>query len=188
MNSRKRVRYVDGQILSAADFQAEQQYLLDRHRLHNLSCHGLGVISGLKVSVSTDGSADDSVTVHVSPGLAIDCLGDELHVPQPFVQVLQPPDEDVYVCVLMTETATDFVPRIGAGADDEHGTEATRIEESVVLTCELADPCAGHPVAGKRKTRTPCGKRHAISVAYLKKKGHGWKLERKFRPCCEQMV
>ncbi len=46
----KRPHYFTGQILSADDFTAEQEYHIGKQRRHNLHCHGFGVVHGLKVS------------------------------------------------------------------------------------------------------------------------------------------
>jgi len=46
----KRPHYFTGQMLSADDFTAEQEYHIGKQRRHNLHCHGFGVVHGLKVS------------------------------------------------------------------------------------------------------------------------------------------
>lgn len=50
----RRLRYLYGQMLGAADFQAEQSYHRDKLRLHNRCLHGYGVVCGMLVH-----SADD---------------------------------------------------------------------------------------------------------------------------------
>ena len=59
----KRVRFFSGQLLSAGDLQAEQDYVRDRLRRHNRWPHGWGVVGGLAVSVGREG-------IVVKPGLA----------------------------------------------------------------------------------------------------------------------
>jgi hypothetical protein len=73
----KRPSYFSGQLLDAATFQSEQNYFRERLRLHNRRLHGVGIVSGLAVSIS---SADDQSGSHVivEPGYAIDPLGEEL--------------------------------------------------------------------------------------------------------------
>ena len=51
----KRVRYFDGMLLSTADFQAEQQYLREKRKMHNRCLHGFGVVCGLDVSMYKGG-------------------------------------------------------------------------------------------------------------------------------------
>jgi hypothetical protein len=72
-----RVRYFDGQLLTAQDFQDEQQYHLEKQRLHNRLAHGAGIVTGLKVE------GVEGTTVQVRPGLALDSHGREIIVPDP---------------------------------------------------------------------------------------------------------
>ena len=65
----QRVSYFFGQVLGEDDFKTEQNYFIEKHRLHNRHLHGWGVVNGLEVSV------DKGNVVHVSPGIAIDCAG-----------------------------------------------------------------------------------------------------------------
>lgn len=46
----KRLNYFYGQMLGARDFQAEQDYVRDKLRLHNRCLHGHGVVCGLPVT------------------------------------------------------------------------------------------------------------------------------------------
>ncbi|HLN62345.1 MAG TPA: hypothetical protein VK464_12400, partial [Symbiobacteriaceae bacterium] len=70
----RRLRYERGQMLCAAQFQAEQSYFRQRDDLTNLTLHGSGTVSGLKLGLQ--GS-----TLTVSPGLAVDGTGRLLRVP-----------------------------------------------------------------------------------------------------------
>lgn len=49
-----RNRYFAGKVLTEQDFTAEQTYVREKVRLHNLNLHGWGIASGLKVSTTTD--------------------------------------------------------------------------------------------------------------------------------------
>lgn len=75
--SPKRPPYFSGQLLDAATFQAEQNYFREKRRLHNRRLHGVGIVSGLAVTIS---AADDQGGSHVivEPGYAIDPLGEEI--------------------------------------------------------------------------------------------------------------
>lgn len=78
----RRLKYFYGQLLGAADFQREQAYFVEKLRLRNRCLHGYGVACGLLVSpvpAGSSGSAGDPqprVTLH--PGVAVDCLGNEI--------------------------------------------------------------------------------------------------------------
>lgn len=67
----RRVNFVFGQLLSAEDLQAEQDYHRSMRYLQN-RLHGSGVVHGLDVEV------DAASGLHVRPGIAIDALGREL--------------------------------------------------------------------------------------------------------------
>jgi len=45
----ERVKYFFGQLLGVREFQSEQSYFFEKHRLHNRYLHGYGVICGLQV-------------------------------------------------------------------------------------------------------------------------------------------
>lgn len=45
----ERVKYFYGQLLGVREFQTEQSYFFEKHRLHNRYLHGYGVICGLAV-------------------------------------------------------------------------------------------------------------------------------------------
>jgi hypothetical protein len=45
----ERVKYFYGQLLGVREFQSEQRYFLEKHRLHNRYLHGYGVVCGLAV-------------------------------------------------------------------------------------------------------------------------------------------
>src|ERR1700674_5291702 len=44
-----RLTYFYGQVLSAQDFQKEQDYFREKLKLHNRCLHGYGVVCGLKI-------------------------------------------------------------------------------------------------------------------------------------------
>lgn len=44
----ERVNYFYGQLLGVREFQSEQSFFLEKHRLHNRYLHGYGVVCGLE--------------------------------------------------------------------------------------------------------------------------------------------
>ena len=74
----ERPRYFDGQLLTAKDFQEEQDYWRRKLQLHNRFGLGRGVVCGL--GVTTLVTAQES-GVRVSAGLALDGWGREIVVP-----------------------------------------------------------------------------------------------------------
>ena len=70
-----RVHYVERQFLQTQDFVDEQAYHLSQQRLHSITEHTWGIVSGLKVLQDQDG------TLLVQPGMAIDGYGRMLVLP-----------------------------------------------------------------------------------------------------------
>lgn len=74
----ERLRYYQRQYLGAQDFTDEQSYQRDMRRRHNLAHHLWGIVGGLELST------DDSGSVYVQPGMAIDGYGREIVVFRPY--------------------------------------------------------------------------------------------------------
>src|SRR4051812_49103196 len=70
--------YFYGQLLGVANLELEQEYGIRQRKLLNRLVLGWGVVCGLDVEVS-----DDGTRVRVLPGLGIDRAGRELVVPDP---------------------------------------------------------------------------------------------------------
>lgn len=64
----QRNRYFSGRLLSAKDFELEQNYFLEKQRLHNRLLHGSGIVAGLEVSLNQN-------SIVVQSGCALDCQG-----------------------------------------------------------------------------------------------------------------
>lgn len=96
----RRLRYFHGQLLSARDFQREQEYFREKLKLRMRCLLGYGVVCGLYVEpVSPDDKAADKAPdkpveseedrtdprhrkakVRITPGLGVDCDGNEVVV------------------------------------------------------------------------------------------------------------
>jgi hypothetical protein len=153
----KRVHYFTGQLLSAEDFQAEQDYHRDKQRRLNLRLHGMGVVSGLHVSANPISA--NSNEIHVSPGVAIDCYGNEIVIDEPQVIPVPAATSPVWLIVAYTETLTDPVP-----ANGETHTQPSRVEEGFKLEY-ATDP----------------QDENTIRLARLRWTNERWSVERPFR-------
>ncbi len=109
-NGFKRVHYFKGQLLTANDFEDEQQYFLKKRKRFNRSLFGAGIIDGLHLSIE-----DGKLTIQ--PGFALDCLGREIIVPQSVVLDLPKEKHPVFVVFRYKEVKTDPVPAI-SGSDE----------------------------------------------------------------------
>lgn len=173
----KRNRYFTGKLLNAADFQLEQDYILEKHRLHNRMLHGWGIVEGLGVSV--DGSKS-GWRITVERGYAIDCCGREICLPE--AQRLerapaQSPPGPLYLVLSYAESPVDPLPVPGEPGGSEEGIEASHIQEDFTLTLEVADPCAGHtprPGGGGES----CAGEHGVTLGKLAWRDGRWKLGR----------
>jgi hypothetical protein len=147
-----RTSFYSGKLLAVDDFELEQSYLRTKHRRHNRLLHGVGIVSGLGVSLEPRPGGDDAVVV-VSPGVAIAPDGEELVVCEPVTRdVCQA--SVCYVTVALVERPADPTP----------GGESSRIEESAdVAVSENVPP--GH-----------------LAIARLRHDGNMWRADPSFEP------
>jgi hypothetical protein len=173
----KRVHYFTGQLLTAADLAAEQEYFLERARRHNRCCHGWGVVCGLDLDV-------DEAQVTVAPGMAFDCYGNEIILQRPTTMPLPAgqPAQSLYVVIHYEECETDPVPSVGAPSrSDTELEQYSRITEGFQLKLEVEDPAHGHV---RRKGRCqPCGTPHGVSLGLLRRSKRRWRIDAQYRPC-----
>lgn len=170
----QRVNYFFGQNLGADDFRTEQDYFIAKHRLHNRYLHGWGVVNGLKVTV------DKSNAVHVSPGIAIDCAGNELLLCSP--QKLAAPSKAGKYYVVVEYRETEVNPVLSVPSKDgsaEPRLNNSRIQEDCRVHIMKVDPAANHTGAGPGTAG--CGAMHGVSIAQLDTKLKGWKVMQRGR-------
>jgi hypothetical protein len=154
----KRTRYFNGQLMDAADFAVEQQYLIGKRHLHNRELHGSGIVTGLSVTVGTDPS---SSAIVVEPGLALDPRGRELELRESVVLQIGNPVGSCFVFIEYTERETD--PVIPSGNVPQ--TVASRVEEGVRIRLSADD--AGDD---------------GLALARLVPDSTGWKIDGAFAP------
>lgn len=160
----KRIRYFCGQLLNAEDFTAEQEYFVEKLRRHNRHLHGWGISSGLEVSC-------DESTVTVSPGVAIDCAGNEIILDDPVdLDLPEKSKERHFVVVEYSETTCDPVPALDAEAGN--ALEDSRIEEEYRAYLSRADPGTDQTCG---EPGTPgCGGPHPLCIACVEETLAGW--------------
>jgi hypothetical protein len=162
-----RLRYFHGQMLAATDFQREQAYFVQKLKLRNRCLHGYGVACGLRVSpvAAADpcdtGPADHQPVVTLHSGVALDCAGNEIVVPDDcpveLLAMLSAADHDrfcdgnrVYLCIEYCEKATGptrgvYADSCGGVAECEFGwcQDSYRIRATLTRPDNdgCADPC-----------------------------------------------
>jgi len=164
----KRNRFFPGKLLTAEDLGLEQEYFRERLKLHNRYLHGFGVVFGVEVSKS--GSS-----VVISQGLAIDCQGNEIVVPEPLKLSLPSSDSGntIFLSISYFERETDPVPN----PDPDRSVENSRIEEGAVAVFEKGNANHGHRHF-KGRWRA-CGASHGLTIAKLRLSSGQWRIDRR---------
>ena len=158
----ERPHFFTGQLLTADDFQQEQDYFRRKSRLHNRFLHGWGVVDGLSVTV------DQGTTVVVSPGLALDCAGNELVLPEPERIPLSGLAGRHYVTVQYLEVAVGQKPSL------QGEPEFSRVREAVRVELASVNPGTGH--SGMGPGSPGCGQSHALCLATISQRGTHWRV------------
>ena len=107
----KRLNFFKGLVTYYTDWIDNETYRLDKHRWHNMRCHGPGVVIGYAGELIISGRGD--LSIEVQPGCAIDGSGNELilwdtQIKQVRTDGLKLP-QTVYVVARYTEELTDFI-------------------------------------------------------------------------------
>jgi hypothetical protein len=169
----KRNRFFSGKLLTPEDLALEQEYLRERLKRHNRYLHGFGVVFGLEVSKC------GSTTIVISAGLAIDCQGNEIVVPEPLELTVPGSDSgsSLFLGIGFVDTETDPVPVVGSDCSE---TENSRIEESAALSFGKANTNQGH--RHSRGRWLACGKSHELTLAKLRLGSGQWRIDRRYHP------
>jgi len=171
-----RVRYFTGQVLGVADFETEQRYFIERLRRRNRWLHGWGIVGGLQVA-----PGKTAHEVVVSPGFAIDCLGNDIEVEEATRWPLPDAGRACYLTITFAERAgVPATTYADAAAGDAESVAYSRVEEGWDLAYATEDPARGH--VGSPRRPEPCGRPHAIPLARLVRTGFRWRLDPRFRP------
>jgi hypothetical protein len=159
LRSAERNRYFDGKLLVTADFEDEQRYLRGKDRLHSSFLHGEGTVCGLKLSPHSNPVCRNRYVI-LEPGLALDCCGHEIVVPDAvqidlraeieealrergLFQDGHPEPRDIFVHLAFREYDTAETPSLAGDCGcDDHGTEPGRTRECWQLRVELDPPVA----------------------------------------------
>ncbi len=171
MTTLKRVNYFDGRLLSAADFQLEQEYHRERQRLQNRLLVGCGVATGLKVSTMPSGKGWN---VTVTPGTALDPSGELLNLCETSSLSIKSTAVAVMLYLRYAERPSDDV--VATTSDSDGISQPSRIEE----TCELVLMDEGPLTATKLRPVTdnrPTG----VALARLVRTRTLWRVDPKFK-------
>ena len=151
----RRLNYFAGRLLSADDLTSEQNYHRDKQRRHNLHCHGVGVVQGLKVSTVRKNSG---WRVAIEPGVAIDPAGNEIELCTTARLPLPKALTAIQVGIRFSERLCAPVPSLSGS-----GSQPSRVEEG----CEVRLESVSLP--------------DVLPLAHLVRVGGIWRVSRKFK-------
>lgn len=140
-----RAKFGPGMLLQHDDLEQLNVYTRALSRLMFSSLFGCGVVCGLVVAAKIDCG---KVTVSVAPGVALDCQGDPIHVPQRQALVLDPdcdPDLPGPLWVVLCGGAKCCAPRTSmcSSDDDELPSVCTRERDYFEIRIVRTEPqCA----------------------------------------------
>jgi hypothetical protein len=164
----KRPHFFSGRLLTVDDLAQEQNYCREKLKRHNRSLHGIGVVSGLKVTTRAG-------LIVIEPGMALDCEGNEVVVET--TQELPPPlaiegRYAAYVSVRYIEQLCDSVAT-------PQGEKALIIREAFEIVSGHENHNAGHKHL--RARWLACGTPHPLVIAKLRRGPQGWRVDRRYR-------
>ena len=165
----QRNNYFSGRLLTDRDLRQEQEYHRELRRRHNRCLHGWGVVCGLELSIRHG-------EITVTPGLALDCQGDEIVSPVP--TVLCPPSERpfkgaLYVVIHSSEEMIEPVSQI------DGATSYARVIEASRFALATQDPISGH--VRRREHWEACGETHGVPLGRLRLVRGSWRLDGRYR-------
>lgn len=132
----ERNNYFFGKLMTVRDFESEQTYMNSKRRLGNRMMGGVGIVSGLDIILV------DNKTFSLEPGMALDYLGREIVVPEPYVRrlnVLKGFDENkdkgiIYLCLGYKEDLKETTFSVaGSGKSSGVSEEYNRVSEGYEL-------------------------------------------------------
>jgi len=168
--SLKRPNFYAGMMFTEDDLREEQQYHIAKRNLLNRCLYGCRIACGLEVRLCDD-------VIHIEPGMALDCCGREIYVPEPTKVEIPPLDESSYLLLQYKEKQSNPVPvPSAAGHDDE--LQYTRTIESFQLVWGSDNPIAQHE---RRDTYWICCEQdHPIPLARIIVTRDGLMMDDKF--------
>ena len=134
-NTVERLRYFDGEYLRANDFKTEQSYHAGMRRRLNRELHLYGIVEGLELVPDADSFPPAAVQFSITAGFAIDQLGREIVISQPYALAndvvlrrkgVQTGTYELWICY---QEQASGLPSAGYSTCNQSG-ENTRYEES----------------------------------------------------------
>lgn len=134
--SGERNNYFFGKLMTVRDFETEQEYFNSKRRLGNKMLNGAGIVSGLDVILV------DNKTFSLETGMALDYMGRDIVVSEPYVRrlnVIKGFEENkdkgtLYLCIKYAEEPKETTFSVaGSGKSNGVSEEYNRIAEGYEL-------------------------------------------------------
>lgn len=167
-----RLNYFVGKLLTVDDFTTEQNYHREKQRLHNLHCHGPGVVQGLSVSTSHKNSA---WTVTIGPGVAIDPAGNEVQLCTAARLRLPKSPTPLQVGIRFSERLSAPTPSLSDPASPS--SQPSRVEEGCEILLQPVSTPRGSRAKGNGLDISPS----VLPLAHLARVQGVWRVNRKFK-------
>lgn len=153
----ERNRYFYGKPMTVSDFEAEQRYLIGKHRYINRLVHGAGVLCGLQVTLPTSFTAERP-TIELAEGAALDCCGNLIIVSRSGTAEIKgdfDPDALNYLFIKYTECSKQPVMLSANGSSCEEVCCYNRIQETFEIVASRTAPGSGEtaPALGTAPTK-----------------------------------
>lgn len=141
--SGERNNYFFGKLMTVRDFEAEQEYFNSKRRLGNKMLSGSGIVSGLDVILV------DNKTFSLETGMALDYLGREIVVSEPYVRrlnVIKGFEENkdkgiLYLCIKYAEQLKETTFSVASsGKSNGVSEEFNRVSEGYELFLTAEKP------------------------------------------------
>lgn len=153
----ERNRYFYGKPMTVSDFEAEQRYLVGKHRYINRLVHGAGVLCGLQVTLPTGFSAERP-TVEVAEGAALDCCGNLIIVSRSSTVEVKGdfnPESVNYLFIKYAECSKQPVMLAANGSSCEEVCCYNRIQETFEIVASTTAPGGGGTAAAATAAASP---------------------------------
>lgn len=170
----ERPNFFTGQLLSAEDLKAEQEYLRKKQKLHNRHLHGCGIVFGLEISITKDNR------ILINSGLALDTDGNEIVSCKPIEIEPLVNKSSLYIIITYKECETESVPVFSdelRNSSEETGSK--RIKETFEITFEMQNHWNSYK--SKKIPSFDLEELKGIPLGKIKFEGGRWRIARHFR-------
>ena len=141
---------------------------MEKNRLHNRLQHGSGIVAGLKCQLQGG-------KLRIGPGIAVDCAGREIVVPETYEMSLPQSLPGPYVCLSYVEREVGPEPVVDTG-DTGQREQMRFIEETYRVSFSARFSYAGHNAIDCRWEA--CGGDHEVALAVLVPQTHPRRVQR----------